>query len=394
MYHIYLFNDLLGSAAQYGIGTYVRELKSIYRSNPCCKFTIITLNANVSNIVKQFDNEIEYVEYPKMSYWGVDVNDKYCRSVAYNLALDINEKELNIFHFNYMHHYSLAMYLKELYSQSYIILVLHFLKTKILEISNAFSTSNSEKKDCKNQEQSFLMLADRIVTLCRDTKIYIQQSYAINPEKIEVVYNFMKDRNNNNLYDNREFLRSKYGFHINDKILLYIGRIDSAKGIIDFKKVFKDLGVDEEIKLLVVGGGKYDKLLSVYAECNSRIILMGEVHDVSMIDELCCISDIGILPSYIEQCSYSAIEMMMHGLPIVGLHSFGLREMFDLHPVSLLCVETEMFKHSHAVMTSLIINLLSNSENIKIEGEKCRFKYEKYYSPLNRNVWRELYSFN
>ena len=70
------------------------------------------------------------------------------------------------------------------------------------------------------------------------------------------------------------------------------------------------------------------------------------------------------------------------------------REMFDLHPVSLLCVETEMFKHSHAVMTSLIINLLSNSENIKIEGEKCRFKYEKYYSPLNRNVWRELYSFN
>lgn len=394
MYHIYVFNDLLGNAAQYGIGTYMRELESIYRSNPCCKFSIITLNANVSNIVKQYDDGIEYIEYPKIPYWGVDVNDKYCRSVAYNLALSISEKEINVFHYNYMHHFSLAMYLKELYPQSYILLVIHFLKTKFSEISNIFSACNSENNDNKKQEQSFLLLANRIVTLCRDTKIYIQQFYGINPEKIGVVYNFMKDRNNKTLYDNRESLRKKFGFHINDKILLYIGRIDSAKGIIDFKKVFKDLVVDGEIKLLVVGGGEYDKLLSLYAECNSRIILVGEVHDVSMIDELCCISDIGILPSYIEQCSYSAIEMMMHGLPIVGLHSFGLKEMFDLHPISSLYVETELFKNSHSVMTRLIINLLSNSENIKMEGEKCRYKYEKYYSSLNRNVWRELYSFN
>lgn len=396
MYHVYVFNDLLGSAALYGIGTYMRELKSIYCLNHCCKFSIITLNSDVSTIVKKDDDGIEYIEYPKMPYWNIKLNDKYCRSVAYNLALEIDEKEKNIFHFNYMHHLSLATYLKELYSQSCILLVLHFLKTKSFEINNALGICNSYNKydECKNQEQAFLVLADRIVTLCTDTQIYIQQSYGINPEKIKVVYNFMNDRKSNVLYAKRKALRNKYGFHVDDKLLLYIGRIDATKGIIDFKKVLKEFNINERIKLLVVGGGEYNKLLSADIECNSRMVFIGEVDNVSTIDELCCISDIGILPSYIEQSSYSAIEMMMHGLPIVGLYSFGLKEMFDLQPVSLLHVEMEHFKYSYTAMAHLIQRLLCNSKDIKTESEKYRFKYEKYYSSLNRNVWRELYSFS
>ena len=40
------------------------------------------------------------------------------------------------------------------------------------------------------------------------------------------------------------------------------------------------------------------------------------------------VADMGVIPSYYEQCPYVGIEMMMHGLPIVASDGFGLRNMF------------------------------------------------------------------
>ena len=46
--------------------------------------------------------------------------------------------------------------------------------------------------------------------------------------------------------------------------------------------------------------------------------------------------DIGVLPSYSEQCSYTGIEMMMYSLPIVASDGFGVRNMF--HDGSNACI--------------------------------------------------------
>lgn len=39
-------------------------------------------------------------------------------------------------------------------------------------------------------------------------------------------------------------------------------------------------------------------------------------------------ADIGVIPSYTEQCSYAALEMIRIGLPLVASDGFGLRDMF------------------------------------------------------------------
>lgn len=36
----------------------------------------------------------------------------------------------------------------------------------------------------------------------------------------------------------------------------------------------------------------------------------------------------GIIPSYYDQCPYTGIEMMMHGLPVVASDGYSLRNMF------------------------------------------------------------------
>lgn len=58
----------------------------------------------------------------------------------------------------------------------------------------------------------------------------------------------------------------------------------------------------------------------------SKIIFSGRLPK-ELIYKFYQIADVGILPSFAEQCSYVAIEMMMHGLPIVGTDSTGLSEM-------------------------------------------------------------------
>ena len=40
-------------------------------------------------------------------------------------------------------------------------------------------------------------------------------------------------------------------------------------------------------------------------------------------------ADIGVLPSYTEQCSYVGLEMLAHRLPIVASDGFGMRCMFQ-----------------------------------------------------------------
>ena len=392
--HVYIFDDLLGNASMYGIGTYMRELKKVFSFTGSCKFTIVTLNTRNKYKNEINDNNIRLIEFPLLLEWSIQNNEKYCRSVAFRLALSINESENNIFHFNYMHHLPLATHLKALFPAAKILLVIHFLKSKAYDIERCFTLLNGMYKNISEsveQEKHFLNLADDIVVLCSDTKKYIEQQYNINSSKIRTVFNFLKDRNLPSLRDNRNSLRYKYGFKDTDKLLLYIGRIEESKGIMDFKKVLKELSVDENLKLVVVGGGEYGRLLSLYPEINTHLILMGEVHNVSIIDELYCIADIGILPSYIEQCSYTAIEMMMHGIPIVGLYSFGLKEMFNLIPISSLHIESSI-PYSHIAMSDLIRDLLDNPTHLRTEGHSNRKKYEKYYSPLNRNIWEELYT--
>ena len=48
------------------------------------------------------------------------------------------------------------------------------------------------------------------------------------------------------------------------------------------------------------------------------------------------IADIGIMPSYFEQCSYVGLEMMANGLPVVASDSFGVRCMFQHHVNALV----------------------------------------------------------
>ena len=75
------------------------------------------------------------------------------------------------------------------------------------------------------------------------------------------------------------------------------------------------------------------------------------------------IADIGVLFSFHEQCSFSAIEMMMFDLPVISTDSTGLKEMF---PEKYRCSVHYCNSKSYLLIEECvdkIIQLLTNKNN-------------------------------
>lgn len=84
---------------------------------------------------------------------------------------------------------------------------------------------------------------------------------------------------------------------------------------------------DTRLVLAGSANSEWSYFLASIKHISSKIITTGFISKKEL-KEWYRIVDIGIIPSYYEQCPYVAIEMMMYGLPIVVSDANGLRDMF------------------------------------------------------------------
>ena len=84
----------------------------------------------------------------------------------------------------------------------------------------------------------------------------------------------------------------------------------------------------------------------------------------------------GVMPSFHEQCSYVGIEMLMHGLPVIGTDTTGLKEMVeDLYCLPLVETEDDI-SIPMGLLVRWLVELLRKGER----DHRSREKYEKNYS--------------
>jgi glycosyltransferase involved in cell wall biosynthesis len=178
-------------------------------------------------------------------------------------------------------------------------------------------------------------------------------------------------------------LKQKYNIETNKKIILFVGRLDPIKGtdilINSFRKVLKQ---KPECRLIIAGEGDFGKYFEAGEYIWTKITFTGRL-DKSKLFELYRIADIGVMPSTHEQCSYTAIEMMMHGLPVIVSTTTGLNEMVenDISGLKVPVMELEdKVEISDDLLFEQILCLLNNPEKLnKIKGQS-RKRYLKYYS--------------
>lgn len=200
-----------------------------------------------------------------------------------------------------------------------------------------FHVHNDMLLDDKPDGLLVLNTAYKIITVSEFLKRKIQQIKLI--DNIHVLYNCINlDKYNKSINRDVSKYYSDYNIQKNDIIVMYAGRINSEKGVLELVKAFKSMDVSENIKLIVVGSSwfdiveKDDYVNAIIEESESvkdRIIFTGYIYPNEMPDIL-SIADIGVVPSLCEEAfGVIALEMMSMEIPLITTVSGGLPEVVD-----------------------------------------------------------------
>ena len=97
----YVINECCRGSV-YGIGTYVRELTTILKSNHIDVY-VINLNSEKTQIGYEEIENIHYIHIPAPLQWSIENSEQwdcYHRNVVFWLKLHIEDKKNLIFHLN------------------------------------------------------------------------------------------------------------------------------------------------------------------------------------------------------------------------------------------------------------------------------------------------------
>lgn len=398
--NLYIFNEM-GRAAVYGIGTYIRELIAALK-NSNINICVVTLVSDKQQVVCEKNDTISYLYFPTPLQWSDGLTeqwDLYHRNVVYWLKLHILDKNNLVFHLNYNLKGVLAVELRKAFKCK-IVSTIHYLDwcfklsgnllrfRNIMDIKLAGSeNANIEQlKEFFHKEKSFFDIADQIICLSHYTQRILQNEYKLNPDKITVVYNGLTDIN---ISPNRLELRRKYHMPFDTPIFLFVGRLDDIKGLEYALRAFRIvINTYPNSRFYIAGDGNFRVYLKKCEGIWGNIIWTGLV-DKTRLYELYTMANVGIMPSFHEQCSYVAIEMMMHGLPIIASTSTGLYEMIE-NNITGLHIPVIEYADKIGIDSSLLaekmLYLLQHPIEAKQMGQNGRIRYLNNYSS---DIFRE-----
>ncbi|MCO7175211.1 glycosyltransferase family 4 protein [Sporolactobacillus kofuensis] len=184
----------------------------------------------------------------------------------------------------------------------------------------------------------------------------------------------------------RKQIRSLYSIGPQDPLLLFVGRLVSAKGCHLLLKAMKELLVThQQAKLLIVGSKWYaDESSSAYIEdlktlanqMNGSIIFTSYV-SVNEIPKYFSAADLFVCPSqWKEPLARVHYEAMAAGLPIITTNRGGNPELFHHGKDALIIKDYK----DPAAFTKAITKLLENRDHAEKMGRIGRKKVKKTYN--------------
>src|SRR5690606_12534407 len=326
--------DYHNNSNRTGVATYIEALKESLKDSDDFVFNIIYLDdpedqdeiSDNGGIYRIRRKSILLSQNDKAKYWA--------ERIISRLQVNIGSIQTNhIFHFNWIVHFDVAYYLKQLCCCK-ILLTVHYIPWKNFVSINYplfykfhnYSQDNYYVSDRELMyERTSYHVFDQIITVTQDAKDNLTKLFRIPEKKIKRIYN---GKNVSSVQTSKEQLREKYFIAQDEVVLLYVGAVNKRKGVKELMESFGSLVKQghHNIRLILAGSGQIDRFLSDSLTVFSKITWVG-FQPESVINELIALSDIGILLSYTEQCSYAIIEMMANKLPVVVTDIDGLMEM-------------------------------------------------------------------
>ena len=321
-----------GRATKYGVGSYIETIKDLLLSRKDVNLFVVQILTGTTPGVGYVDNGkcrellIRLSVSRKEAYTtdGLYIDEVQARAI-YGILFDfMTEEGTNIIHLNSVLETQLAEIAKE-YVHCKVVYAMHVLLWQVFFKNSfaRFSREWQERADTKRissmkAEQRLCELADKIVCLTPGAVRFAMDHYGARPAKLKIIHNVI---NCEHIYipnvAEKEQMRKKYGFSGSQMIVIFSGRLIYEKGLTFAIDALSRLHCKEyDFHFLICGDGDYSKVVDRSRSFTGKVSFAGFV-DKKMLYEFYQLADVGILPSFREQNSFSALEMMAHGLPVI-----------------------------------------------------------------------------
>jgi D-inositol-3-phosphate glycosyltransferase len=180
-------------------------------------------------------------------------------------------------------------------------------------------------------EQDLVLNANKILSTSTEEKHSLIQESGVNPGNIDVIYPGINKELFYPVVDNSVFAETGYGEQ--DRILLYVGRIEPVKGLMSVIDAFdilqkKQTPLFDRLKLVVIGGGEIKRdftknpeiiriLSAVRAKgLENQIVFLGSKNQ-SELKKYYSTADALIVPSLYESFGLVVLEALACGTPVL-----------------------------------------------------------------------------
>ena len=328
--------DHYDPSISHGLDTYITELtRSILKTNNRIHLSYIWIHETKNT---GFRKDVK----SRISHYHISgniTNPTFETKAIEWLALYLKSEKNLIFHFNWLSHCPFAYSLKDRFKCK-IVLTKHCVPWRDLITDDFQIFSRLNRFFLKREtglsvspipiirEQFSYFAMDHIICVTQLARRSLEKMASYPASKVSVIYNGLHFPNDDKEKCSNKTLRERYGFSLDEKIILFVGTISKRKGAYDLAEAFDGLATqypDRKIRLVFAGIGNHNELLNKVKKSWSKITITGRLNKDQLYD-FYAMANIGVVPSYVEQCSYTAIEMMSTGLPIIVADVDGLKE--------------------------------------------------------------------
>lgn len=323
---IFVVNNSPG--LKYGVGTYLQQIVTVFRDSKKYDFIVLVAKAYIG------DSQTEFKLVDNVAYYYIPTNNldnkKYYTSIYYFLLTRIRTERKIILHCNYASQLPLAELFKEcrgvslLYTQHYMDWCIRY--------GPDFESAKSEiqKNDFAvykfREEQSMMSLADLILVSARHSHVILESVYKIDASKIKILpLTVIEGEHKNDI----ALLKRKYNLTSNQRIILYVGRLDENKGVSSLIQAFSHINNRDNVYLWIVGDGDFSWCMKYVNNKNWSKITFWGFQPRETILEMYAIAEVGVVPSVYEEFGLVALEMMRSGLPIIARDTTGLNDITE-----------------------------------------------------------------
>lgn len=400
MKHIYIFNE--GSRASvYGIGTYINQVRVCFANVEDVSLHLIELCSDVHFFEIEVVKDCDIYKIPAKNLSIERQSKLYYRNVWYLLKsyIQVSDCDKLIFLLNYTQHSLLVTRIKETFPAGEIFFTIHY-QDWCFELNgnvSYFKQIIHTEKDAIilpkelnvynsfEKERICYQSVDKIVCLSKFTQQLLLEEYGVEDEKISLIYNGLEDEGKLLSKSKKILFKKQMYFKANDKIILFVGRLDPIKGLKLLIKSFKRiLTLDANCRLIIAGDGDFSVYLNECGDCRNKVTFTGRIGKDDLYN-FYQIADVGVMPSMHEQCSYVAIEMMMFGVPLVISTTTGLKEIMDNEQFGYrFQMKDETDPEAIEILSEMILETITASGlNYQNMCDKSRKNYEKNYTNIH-----------